>query len=226
MEISKNKIGISIIILCFYWAGAANASTFLLFGGETGSTISGLPNPFDPSNEPGDIVDDITIFDSFGEGVILTGAANLTYTYIGKEAGSTNAFLAGPSFFLTESYMGNLATDSGSTIETSQSAGFLDFSFVGLGTCCVDPGSITNGFGSTEDLLGAGYFPVNDSLAFAVSVLSPKSLYLMFGDGYGDSDFDDMVVRVDVSAVPVPAAFWLFGTALIGFIGMSRRTKV
>ena len=28
------------------------------------------------------------------------------------------------------------------------------------------------------------------------------------------------------SPVPVPAAVWLFGTALIGFIGMSRRTKV
>lgn len=27
------------------------------------------------------------------------------------------------------------------------------------------------------------------------------------------------------SAVPVPAAVWLFGTALIGFVGMSRRTK-
>jgi hypothetical protein len=29
-----------------------------------------------------------------------------------------------------------------------------------------------------------------------------------------------------VGAVPVPAAVWLFGTALIGFIGFSRRTKV
>ena len=28
------------------------------------------------------------------------------------------------------------------------------------------------------------------------------------------------------SAVPVPAAIWLFGTALIGFIGVSRNTKV
>ena len=28
------------------------------------------------------------------------------------------------------------------------------------------------------------------------------------------------------SVVPVPAAIWLFGTALIGFIGISRRTKV
>ena len=30
----------------------------------------------------------------------------------------------------------------------------------------------------------------------------------------------------DVPQVPVPAAFWLFGTALIGFIGMSRRTSL
>jgi hypothetical protein len=30
----------------------------------------------------------------------------------------------------------------------------------------------------------------------------------------------------NVSPVPVPAAVWLFGTALIGFIGFSRRTKV
>jgi len=29
-----------------------------------------------------------------------------------------------------------------------------------------------------------------------------------------------------VPAVPVPAAFWLFGTALIGFVGFSRRRKV
>jgi hypothetical protein len=37
-------------------------------------------------------------------------------------------------------------------------------------------------------------------------------------------DFDN--VQLSVSAVPVPAAFWLFGTALIGFIGISRRRKV
>jgi hypothetical protein len=29
-----------------------------------------------------------------------------------------------------------------------------------------------------------------------------------------------------ISPVPVPASVWLFGTALIGFIGLSRRTKV
>ena len=40
---------------------------------------------------------------------------------------------------------------------------------------------------------------------------------------------DEAIVSADVSpvtATPVPAAFWLFGTALIGFVSISRRTDV
>jgi hypothetical protein len=33
-------------------------------------------------------------------------------------------------------------------------------------------------------------------------------------------------LNITVSAVPVPAAAWLFGTALIGFVGLSRRRSV
>ncbi len=45
------------------------------------------------------------------------------------------------------------------------------------------------------------------------------------------SGASDQVVTLTVTAralspVPVPAAVWLFGTALIGFVGMSRRTSV
>lgn len=31
---------------------------------------------------------------------------------------------------------------------------------------------------------------------------------------------------IDLPQVPVPAAFWLFGTAIIGFVGYSRRRKI
>ena len=31
---------------------------------------------------------------------------------------------------------------------------------------------------------------------------------------------------MQLATVPIPAAIWLFGTALIGFVGMSRRTMV
>ena len=41
-----------------------------------------------------------------------------------------------------------------------------------------------------------------------------------FADGGSESFVTSM------SPVPVPAAIWLFGTALIGFVGMSRKTKV
>lgn len=37
---------------------------------------------------------------------------------------------------------------------------------------------------------------------------------------------DEAIVEAHIPAVPLPAAFWLFGSALIGFIGFSRRTRV
>lgn len=39
------------------------------------------------------------------------------------------------------------------------------------------------------------------------------------GTGRGD-------INIDLSPVPVPAALWLFGSALVGFIGFSRRRNI
>ena len=52
---------------------------------------------------------------------------------------------------------------------------------------------------------------------------SPFTNGLIFGDPYVGS----FLVREvpDVSPIPVPAAFWLFGTALIGLAGFGRRRK-
>ncbi len=41
-----------------------------------------------------------------------------------------------------------------------------------------------------------------------------------------NSRFDIGSALVKVTVVPVPAAIWLFGTALIGFVGISRRRKL
>jgi hypothetical protein len=35
--------------------------------------------------------------------------------------------------------------------------------------------------------------------------------------------FDNVSVTADVSAVPVPAAAWLFGSGLLGLVGVARR---
>jgi len=52
--------------------------------------------------------------------------------------------------------------------------------------------------------------------------LKPASL----GDGALDFQFDNIVVgEAGVSAVPVPAAAWLFGTGLMGLISFGKRKK-
>ena len=40
-----------------------------------------------------------------------------------------------------------------------------------------------------------------------------------------DSYFDNITITTDVAPVPLPAAAWLFGSALMGLVGMSRRRK-
>jgi hypothetical protein len=44
--------------------------------------------------------------------------------------------------------------------------------------------------------------------------------------GIADESWGLDNVRVDVSAVPVPAAAWLFGSGLLGLIGVARRKRV
>jgi hypothetical protein len=209
-------------LLCFT-SITTQASMFSFVGGDNGV----LPANWNPSDASA-ISQNIIVFDGVNEGVRLDQSADLVYTYIGKEAGSTNSFGASGNAFFSDDFFDKPRTAHNSAFEVlDAAAGFLDFNFMGLGTCCTAAGEWVN---------GAGNFGSNNRLSLAVAVLSPSSLYLMFGDGWGDNDFDDMVVRVDATAasvvvfppsqVPVPAAIWLFGTALVGLVGLGRRRKV
>jgi hypothetical protein len=66
--------------------------------------------------------------------------------------------------------------------------------------------------------VGAGHF--------FIALTSPGIINVVFDKngetGAGLSHYTEF----NISPIPVPAAMWLFGTALIGFIGISRRTKV
>ena len=55
------------------------------------------------------------------------------------------------------------------------------------------------------------------------SVITPENLgdYEVFREG--NSEVGIYMVRT--SAVPIPAAVWLFGSGLIGLVGMARRKK-
>ena len=74
----------------------------------------------------------------------------------------------------------------------------------------------------TEGLLGgsAGYYWLGiDNVDNAVS-LAPQLL------GSWSSLSDGTLTFNSVSAVPVPAAVWLFGSGLVGLVGVARRRKV
>ena len=47
--------------------------------------------------------------------------------------------------------------------------------------------------------------------------------------GGGEPDYNDLTylfTNVSTTAVPVPAAVWLFGSGLVGLIGIARKKKL
>ena len=69
---------------------------------------------------------------------------------------------------------------------------------------------------------GAGYFgDTNFSL-----ISSPDTYLIVF---YGFNNLGDRISgntqAVDLAPIPVPAAVWLFGSGIIGLIGVARRKK-
>ena len=74
---------------------------------------------------------------------------------------------------------------------------------------------------------------VQSSLYWSATEVTPLVLAWTFNlsEGIQDSRREDTglyawaVQSGDVSAVPVPAAVWLFGSGLVGLIGLARRKK-
>ena len=92
----------------------------------------------------------------------------------------------------------------------------LDFNFNSTSAYALSPVDNLNG----SNLEGMG---IMSSTTTSDLVLAYNDNYL----GFIDSDFDDMMVRAKFTStvVPVPAAAWLFGSGLLGLIGMARRRK-
>ena len=93
------------------------------------------------------------------------------------------------------------------------------------GDACVTPsnsciGSVLifdSAYGATDN---EGWFQDNYGLSNGVDLANDQ---LSSGDNLNQPYFASHLVRV--SAVPVPAAVWLFGSGLIGLIGIARRKK-
>jgi hypothetical protein len=87
----------------------------------------------------------------------------------------------------------------------------------------IDTLSFTSTAGYIAFAIGGGQL---DGKHFFLGLGSPGLVNLVYNKNGQTGGGFSHYTEFGVSPVPVPAAIWLFGTALIGFIGISRRTKV
>ena len=191
--------------------GPASASTVTAVGGTTGIDATGAAG--------NDVIG--SVFGYFGAQLFADGPLKVEYTYLGKEAGDTNAFLVlgNLQFSTATSNYGDTAS------ETLSLAGLLNFAFGANQSTA----SVTNG--SNPSASGVPNFFVSFYDQFGnLGALSGNSGVIAFDDGGSpaDADYDDLVVRFTVSAVPEPAtwAMMLLGFAGIGFLAYRRRPKL
>ncbi|MEC7256747.1 MAG: VPLPA-CTERM sorting domain-containing protein [Pseudomonadota bacterium] len=203
---------------------AGAAATLSLSGGTGGVPI---PSDFGKLRDvnglvgtPADLSAPITVFDNddvAGTGLYVSSSnlVRVTLTYVGYEAANTNTastLAAGSAAFSTATSV------KGDTITFSQAGGagtLVDLIFSALANKGGTPCSFANGasFGTTCQV------------GFSNIFAGGHSTYAMFGDGLGDSDLDDIVFRVDVSEVPVPAAGFLLVGGLGAMAALRRRKK-
>jgi hypothetical protein len=138
-------------------------------------------------------------------GLSLSETGNLTFEYLGSDAGYTNSF---------STPAGSFSSDGSNSIgdmfsANNVGAGLLDF--VMQSDDGVNP--ISSAFNNG---------PIGTNMAYAVAVLSETSVILLLDDGGLGTDFDDLAIKVSVSEVPLPAAAWLLISAILGLVSFSR----
>jgi len=200
--------------------------------GSDGTTILGV---IDPATASSTIRDDITISDPAKTGVTgyldlmfsvtgtttLTNTSNLDPFYNGPGAQGTLTLYADNNYIKGWGFSGDVALTSplfaftyGTPFELR-----LDSSFF------VDPGDHLSPTLTTGDL-----WSLSGTVDFSNTVL--LSQISVFDDVAGNqlaNGFDvtaqSGTVYLTTSAVPLPPAFWLFSSGLLGFVGMARNKK-
>ena len=213
-----------LIFGAFAVATSAQAATFDFL------TLSNAPNAEKGGNP--------LVFMDSGVTLTATGYASENGTYVGGPLHNTD-FGAGDDFFayldggaglgvckqLNDNLQCDPSSDDNVTVKevlklVLEGANQIkDLSFLNAGHQSVDPDAdIAYRIG------GAGNY--QDSTFGALSMMTLVGNIFEFKIGDNPQSDNDQFYISSLTAVPVPAAVWLFGTALIGFVGMSRRVKV
>jgi len=209
------KILKGVIVFCLLCAGGAQATTVVDTGQPTSNCcFFGLGGSY------------------FTEGVQFTLSTTATVT-------SVQSFFSGPNIFQTGP--ADILAHGG--ITANDPSGFSDLpgAILHESTFTITQGSTGDWFGTsgTSWLLGPGtYWGIfwvdpNDCNNCRASIWSqpPSPLPSAYGTSGGGTPVgwvtssQNLGLRVETSAVPVPAAVWLFGSGLLGLVGIIARRK-
>jgi hypothetical protein len=214
------KLALAALALAATTALPASASTFgSISGGNDGLAPLDLTNPLNGY---------------YGEQVVLNVYSAIKITILGYEAGNHNSFHFGSTTW--QSPGGQAWYDTG--------VGNNDYLGAGIYSWVVNnvaPGTLNFWFGinsTNPDLVNGSNpdvtLPVPYASNFFTSYIPNQNAaggngVLLFLDEGGDKDYDDLVVRLEVtspSQVPVPAAGFLLVGALGGMAALRRRKSV
>jgi len=205
------RIGLAAIVTVGLM-GSVNASTVTATGGTTGTVATG--------GATNDVFGSVLGY--FGAELFANGPLKVEYTYLGKEAGDTNSFLVLGNLQFSTAVSGYGDTAG----ETLSLAGLLNFAF---GANQATP-TVTNGSNPAGGTGVPSFFVSFYDQFGNLGALSGSSGVIAFDDGGrpADADYDDLVVRFNVSAVPEPTtwAMMLLGFAGIGFLAYRRKSKL
>ena len=150
----------------------------------------------------------------------LQGLYDPGWSYLYPDAAYWDLYMDPGTFVLSLDF-----TVFGQTFSTASDADFPDYPELGFYNGDLDYMTL---FVSETGVNGT---PINqagiDSFGFGFDVFEAAygSPFTLNDNPNYDYQLDMFVDGVVVSAVPVPAAAWLFGTGLLGLIGFGRRKK-
>ncbi len=214
----------SITLLLLGTSSATNAA-FVYSGGTSKPLSTVVGNDYVNSGELGALGFDTAVT---GARVSVDQSGFIDFYFIAAESGYSNTFTVtdqttSTTYSLTE------PANNKTTIEFNGQAGYS------IITIAVTAGEIikfkfTNGLtgssGNTVDNF-TSTIRLQDLGLFLNSTSQPlNQLILAYDDQWinpVDDNHDDMMIRADFRPVPVPAAFWLMGSGLLGLAGFTRR---